>query len=59
MIGARREDRTAALELGLEWQLARGWSLRPQLARTHNRSNVPLTEYGRTEASLSLRRVLR
>ena len=55
--GVRREDRYAAAELGLTWRMARGWWLRPQLSRTHNRSNLPLVEYGRTEASVSLRRV--
>ena len=54
--GVRREDRYVAAELGLLWRLGGGWSLRPQLSRTHNRSNLPLTEYGRTEASVSLRR---
>jgi hypothetical protein len=55
--GVRREDRYVAAELGLSWRMARGWLLRPQLSRTHNRSNLPLVEYGRTEASVSLRRV--
>ena len=55
--GVRREDRYVAAELGLTWRMARGWWLRPQLSRTHNRSNLPLVEYGRTEASVSLRRV--
>ncbi len=54
--GVRREDRYVAAELGLAWRMGGGWLLRPQLSRTHNRSNLPLTEYGRTAASVSLRR---
>ena len=54
--GVRREDRYVGAELGLTWRMGSGWSLHPQLSRTHNRSNLPLTEYGRTEALVSLRR---
>lgn len=54
--GGRREDRYVSAELALSWQLARDWLLRPQLSRMHNRSNLPFSEYGRTEASLTLRR---
>jgi hypothetical protein len=56
MAGVRREDRYVAAELGLSWRMGGGWFLRPQLSRTHNRSNLPFIEYGRTEASVSLRR---
>lgn len=54
--GVTRGDRQLELALGLAWELADGWSLRPQLARTRNRSNVAVNDYGRTEASLTLRR---
>jgi hypothetical protein len=51
-----RSDRQIDLSAGLSWELADGWLLRPQLTRTRNRSNVPVHDYGRTEASLMLRR---
>ena len=55
--GLAREDRYISAELGLSWRLRGGWSAHPRVSRTHNRSNLPRAEYGRTEASLSLRRV--
>jgi tetratricopeptide (TPR) repeat protein len=55
--GVTRHDRQLDAALGLDWEFARGWLLRPQVARTSNRSNVPLNEYDRTETSLTLRRV--
>ncbi len=54
--GLRRHDRQVDLALGLSWELADGWFLRPQVSRTRHGSDIPLHEYGRTEASLSLRR---
>lgn len=54
--GIRRRDRQLDLSLGASWQLADGWFLRPQLALTRNGSNIPVNEYRRTEAWLSLRR---
>jgi tetratricopeptide (TPR) repeat protein len=55
--GVTRRDRQLDAALGLDWEFARGWLLRPQVARTSNRSNIPLDEYDRTETSLTLRRV--
>ena len=55
--GMTRRDRQLDAALGVDWEFARGWLLRPQIARTSNRSNVPLNEYDRTETSLTLRRV--
>jgi tetratricopeptide (TPR) repeat protein len=52
-----RRDRQHDAAIGLDWHLADGWLLRPQVARTKNHSNVPLNEYGRTETSITLRRV--
>ena len=57
MIGARREDRYTSVDLGLDWRVAPDWMVRPQLTRAYNRSNLPATEYHRTEASISLRRI--
>jgi hypothetical protein len=54
--GVLRRDRQAELVLGLSWQVAPGWQLRPQLAHTENRSNLELNDYHRTEFSLTLRR---
>lgn len=51
-----REDTYLALELGVRWRFARGWTLRPQASRVQNRSNAPLTEYRRTEFAVRVRR---
>jgi outer membrane protein len=55
--GVVRRDRQLDAALGLDWELARGWLLRPQVLRISQRSSVPLSEYDRTETSLTLRRV--
>jgi hypothetical protein len=55
--GATRRDRQRDAALGLAWNFAGGWQLRPQIVRTVNRSNLPLSEYRRTESSLTLRYV--
>ena len=54
--GVTRRDRLRDLSAGLAWEFARGWSLRPQITRTRNRSNVPLNDYRRTETSITVRR---
>lgn len=54
--GLARRDRQLDLSLGLSWEVADGWELRPQLVRTRNRSNIAVNDYARTEASLALRR---
>lgn len=51
-----RRDQQREAALGLAWELGGGWWLRPQLARTANRSNLPLNDYSRTETSIALRR---
>lgn len=53
--GVLRRDRQLELSLGLAWRFAPGWSLRPQMSRTRNASNIPVSDYDRTEASLALR----
>jgi hypothetical protein len=55
--GITRRDRQRDLSFGLAWEFASGWLLRPQIAHIVNRSNLPLNEYQRTEASITLRRV--
>lgn len=55
--GLTRRDRQRDAALGLGWEFAQGWLLRPQVARTANRSNLALNEYRRTETSVTLRRV--
>jgi outer membrane protein len=54
--GIRRSDRQRDLSAGLAWDFADGWSLRPQVTHTRNRSNVQLNDYRRTEASVTVRR---
>ena len=54
--GVLRRDRQAELVLGVSWQMAPGWQLRPQLAHTENRSNLERNEYHRTELSQTVRR---
>ncbi len=49
-------DRTSFVSLGVNWQFRRQWSLRPQLSRTANQSNIPLYSYSKTEAVVLLRR---
>lgn len=55
LFGVRREDTLYDATLGLSWGFAKGWSLRPQVQYTNNRSNVDLYEYDRTDVSLNLR----
>jgi tetratricopeptide (TPR) repeat protein len=55
--GITRRDRQRDLSIGLAWEFASGWLLRPQITDIANRSNLPLNEYQRTEASITLRRV--
>lgn len=54
--GVTRRDRQREAAVGLGWEFARGWALRPQVTRLSNRSNLPLNEYRRTETSITLRR---
>lgn len=55
--GVTRRDRQYDAVLGLGWEFANGWVLRPQVLHTTHNSNIPLNEYRRTETSLTLRRV--
>jgi len=55
--GVTRRDRQYDAVLGVGWEFANGWVLRPQVLHTTHNSNTPLNEYRRTETSLTLRRV--
>lgn len=55
LFGAKREDTLYDATLGVSWTFAKGWSLRPQVQYTNNRSNSDLYDYDRTDVSLNLR----
>ena len=48
-------DRMSDLALGCNWRLARNWTLRPQVTYSENRSNIALSEYKHTEATVTVR----
>jgi len=50
-----RRDDQIDLRLGINYSLAPGWLLVPQVAYTNNDSNIQLNKYDRTVVSLSLR----
>ena len=50
-----RVDTLYDATLGLTWSFMKGWSLRPQVVRLRNKSNIPLFEFDRTDASLNVR----
>ncbi len=51
-----RKDTQADLNIGVKYMMAKLWTLAPQLAYTHNQSNIIINEYKRTVLSVSLRR---
>jgi tetratricopeptide (TPR) repeat protein len=53
-----RRDRYYRAAVGASRPIAPAWRLSAELSRMHNRSSEPGTEYGRTEAVVSLRRSL-
>lgn len=55
LFGITRDDTFYDLTLGVSWNFAKGWSLRPQVLYLKNQSNLPLYEYDRTDVSLNLR----
>jgi tetratricopeptide (TPR) repeat protein len=55
LFGEKREDTLYDATLGFSWGFAKGWSLRPQVQYTNNRSNSDLYDYDRTDVSLNLR----
>lgn len=54
-----RADDQHDLAAGIIWRLADGWSLRPQVLRTRNDSNISMYSYKRTDLSVTLRRDFR
>jgi len=55
LFDTRRVDSLYDLTAGMTWSFAKGWSLRPQVVYYRNKSNLPLFEYDRTDASINLR----
>ncbi len=51
----RQDDQYGAL-IGVNYALARDWTLTPQLALTYNKSNLELNDYHREVVSLAIRR---
>jgi hypothetical protein len=51
-----RHDIMSDATLGLNWHLDKQWTVRPQVVRTHNLSNIPLYGYDRADMSVSIRR---
>ncbi len=49
------DDRTTDVTLGWNWRPAPRWTVRPQVMHAQNRSNVALSEYQRTEATVTVR----
>ena len=56
---SKREDTPLDLSLSLDWRLGADWRLRPALSYLDNDSNIPLNDYDRFEASLTVRRDFR
>jgi outer membrane protein len=54
-----RRDLQYDAGIGVNWRLAPGWSLRPQLSYTRNDSNIELYGYNRYDLSITLRRDIR
>jgi hypothetical protein len=48
-------DHIGDAAVGCSWRPRPQWSVRPQLTYTENRSNVALSEFHRTEATLTVR----
>lgn len=48
-------DNITDISLGLNWRPAKDWTIRPQAIYSENRSNVSLSEYTRTEATVTVR----
>jgi tetratricopeptide (TPR) repeat protein len=49
------DDHIADSTIGLNWRPRPHWTIRPQMTYTDNRSNVPLSVFHRTEATLTAR----
>jgi len=53
---ALRRDLQFDLNLGVNWRVAKDWTLRPQFSYTRNDSNLALNDFDRYELSIALRR---
>lgn len=51
----KRLDHQYDANLGLQWQLNNNWSIRPQIARSKNDSNIEIYKYERTDFSVTAR----
>lgn len=51
-----RADWLYDVTIGMNWQFANKWSLRPQVTYTKNISNIPLYDFNRLDMALNLRR---
>jgi hypothetical protein len=51
-----RGDQLSDAALGLNWNFADRWTLRPMVTLIKNNSNIGLNEFKRTDASITLRR---
>ena len=56
---AMREDRQYDAVLGITWRLDKDWTLRPQILRIRNDSNIQINAYKRTDYSVTIRRDFR
>lgn len=54
-----REDRQYDGVLGLSWRVDRDWTVRPQVLRIRNDSNIQINDYKRTDYSVTVRRDFR
>lgn len=52
LFGVTRLDRQTELRLGLESEIDKNWTLRPQVVVTRNRSTLAPSDYRRTQAQL-------
>jgi len=50
-----RHDKETGLRFSMPWEIARNWTLTPQLSYSDNRSNIIVSDYRRTQAYVTLR----
>lgn len=51
-----RKDVLYDATVGVLWHLDKDWTVRPQMALTHNQSNISIYQYDRADYSVTLRR---
>lgn len=52
----KRSDRQYDASIGINWRLAKDWTLRPQVSYLRNNSNIVIYEHNRTDVSITIRR---